>query len=421
MRLAIVGCEASGKTVFMAGLADHYRPETAGGLCLVPENAEANHFARFQLRQMRALRQWPPATNPGQAVEMKWTLRRGERRLAEIDMLEFGGETFRAAFRDPDDKAARKEAEKALFDYLAKADSIAVLVSIKELLRDPGDASLEEFERDTESIWVTRGLLEFVRRNMPRAGLVVGLTQADRYRRELEEAGGAERLFASRWPAIAAVAHGIPVVAVASVSATDENGNPAEGYSTEGVLAVVNELKRQKGKPARASSPRRAILLLFLLLAVASGYVSIHPERFFGAANPPPTATKQRAVATVAKHAETNAAVEAEAPIAETNAVEETAAPVKSSTSEVDEALRDILDAPPLPNRGADKVALPDEVRTWSDHRGVKFQARWTAIGEDGRHITLERVPSGKKINAALRKLSAEDRAFVQSVLDGGR
>ena len=30
MRLAVVGCEASGKTVFMAALADYYRPDKQG-------------------------------------------------------------------------------------------------------------------------------------------------------------------------------------------------------------------------------------------------------------------------------------------------------------------------------------------------------------------------------------------------------
>ena len=245
MRLAVVGCEASGKTVFMAALSDHYRPETTNGLCLVPENSSTNRFSRMLVRQMRSLRQWPAATNPDKTVELEWSLRSGDDVIADIDMLEFGGETLRAVFRGEGGERIRRQSEKELLGYLAAADSIVVLVSIKELMRDPGSVSAEEFERDTESMWVTRGLLDFAREKLPGAGVVIGLTQADRYRGELAAAGGAGRLFASRWPTIASVAHSIPVVEVASVSATDENGNPAEGYSTEGVLPVMRELARQ--------------------------------------------------------------------------------------------------------------------------------------------------------------------------------
>jgi hypothetical protein len=56
----------------------------------------------------------------------------------------------------------------------------------------------------------------------------------------------------------------------------------------------------------------------------------------------------------------------------------------------------------------------------WTDHNGKKIKARWLATADDGEHITLE-TPSGKKINAVLRKFSAEDRAYIQSQLDANR
>ena len=96
-KLAIVGCEASGKTVFMSALADLYRE------ALVPENAAANHFQRFAARQLRSLRQWPPATNPGKAMELQFSMRREGETIASFSLLEFGGETFRAAFRGTDE------------------------------------------------------------------------------------------------------------------------------------------------------------------------------------------------------------------------------------------------------------------------------------------------------------------------------
>ena len=514
MRLAVVGCEASGKTVFMAALADYYRPDNANGLCLVPENSATNRFSRALVRQMRSLRQWPSATNPDKTVEMEWSLRSDGETIANIDMLEFGGETFRAVFRGEGGEKMRKQSEKTLLDYLSAADSVVVLVSIKELLRDPGSVSLEEFERDTEAMWVTRGLLDFVREKLPGAGVVIGLTQADRYRGELAAAGGASKLFSSRWPTIASVAHSIPVVEVASVSATDENGNPAEGYSTEGVLPVMRELARQNyGEPsetkaemtailesdvssaskarkygakltalarhaalsgederdfikeakakleelnaqAKAERPKqgkkkksrqkvarprtRRVFLLALLLAASIALLSQHLETALEVLKnqPPPTTTpSQIELPQVAPTNELPAQIEAEqvAPTNETPAqVEaEQVAPTNVPPAQAEETQVAPTNEPPAqviitqveqPKVEEPKVTQPaePEFRLWTDHNGKKIKARWLATDDDGEHITLE-TPSGKKINAVLRKFSAEDRAYIQSQLDANR
>ena len=499
MRLAVVGCEASGKTVFMAALADYYRPDSANGLCLVPENSATNRFSRALVRQMRSLRQWPSATNPDKTVEMEWSLRSDDETIANIDMLEFGGETFRAVFRGEDGEKIRKQSEKTLLDYLSAADSVVVLVSIKELLRDPGSVSLEEFERDTEAMWVTRGLLDFVREKLPGAGVVIGLTQADRYRGELAAAGGASKLFASRWPTIASVAHSIPVVEVASVSATDENGNPAEGYSTEGVLPVMRELARQNyGEPSEAKAEMTAILesnvstaskarkygakltaltrhaalsgedeldfikqarakleelnaqakaerpkqgkkkksrqkvarprtrrvfLLALLLAASITLLSQHLETVFEVLKkqPPPTTTpSQTELLQVAPTNEPPAQVE-----------EPQVAPTNDPPAQVEAEQVATTNEPPsqviITQVEQPQVEVPQDVqpagpefRLWTDHNGKKIKARWLATDDDGEHITLE-TPSGKKINAVLRKFSAEDRAYIQSQLDANR
>ena len=519
MRLAVVGCEASGKTVFMAALADYYRPDNANGLCLVPENSATNRFSRALVRQMRSLRQWPSATNPDKTVEMEWSIRSDGETVANIDMLEFGGETFRAVFRGEGGEKMRKQSEKALLDYLAAADSVVVLVSIKELLRDPGSVSMEEFERDTEAMWVTRGLLDFVREKLPGAGVVIGLTQADRYRGELAAAGGAGKLFASRWPTIAAAAHSIPVVEVASVSATDENGNPAEGYSTEGVLPVMRELARQNyGEPsetkaamtailesdvssaskarkygakltalarhaalsgeddrdfikgaqakleelnaqAKAERPKpskkkkrrpkgagprtRRVFLLALLLASSIALLSQHIGTALEVFREQPTemaTLPQIEVPQVVTTNETPVQVEAEqvAPTNEPPAQVEApqVAPTNEPLAQVEAKQVVTTNEPPsqviitqveapqvdVPQAEAPQVARPaePEFRLWTDHNGKKIKARWLATDDDGEHITLE-TPSGKKINAVLRKFSAEDRAYIQSRLDANR
>jgi len=242
MKMAIVGCEASGKTVFMSALADYFGRAAADNpmrLKLIPENAAANSFERYQFRQMRCLRQWPPATPPDRTIEMKWTLRHGGKSLATINLLEFGGETYRAAFRD-DAGAEQKEGTVAeLFKYLGDADFFVVLISIKALLANQAELSIEDFDRETESLWISHGILKFITTHRPKAGIVIGLTQADRYRNEIGEAGGARSFFAAHWPTVAAAAEKIPVVEVSSVSKTDADGNPADGYNTHGILPVM--------------------------------------------------------------------------------------------------------------------------------------------------------------------------------------
>lgn len=312
-RMAIVGCEASGKTVFMSALTDHFRAaDDSDRPCLVPESSAANRFAAFAQRQLRVLRQWPPATNPGKTVELDWTLRRDGETVGEIRMLEFGGETFRAAFRGEGGEKLRTEAVRDLTDYLSAADIIVVLVSLKDLFRDPGSLSAEEFERDTEALWVTRGLLDFAHKHRPDARVVIALTQADRYRNELETGGGAERVFAERWPSIRAVAAHCPVVAVASVSATDDEGRPQEGFSTEGVRTVTDLLDFAPSAPAPAApAPQkekrpvvRRVFLLAALLAAAIVFLSDNlpePDPYAGMtiACCPPVAEPTNVVETV--------------------------------------------------------------------------------------------------------------------------
>lgn len=478
-RLAIVGCEASGKTVFMSALVDLYRD------ALTPENQAANRFARLAARQLRARREWPPATNPERSAALDFALRANGRRLARFSLLEFGGETFRAAFRDDEGAPAHKSAVKRLLDYLADADFVAVLVSLKELLRGPGAVPMEDFERDTESLWVTRGLLEFVRAHLPRAGVVIGLTRADLYRAEIAAAGGAAALFARHWPSIRAVAPEVPVVPVASVSATDADGRPAEGFSTEGALTIMHEYLRQNSE-----TPEQ------LLAELAGERTEL--ETLKPAGSPTFYANKLRRF--VAKLDRAEAAVimsgraPGDAPSEEIAALRRTAdaftqalrqtgpkpkprkkkkkggagAPLRTLLAllllaagggalvalcprEIRDAagrlLRPLLDAIPRlaarqkpPERPRTLVitniltevrtvtnfvaqaraesgpATAGAFRTWRDHRGTAIEARWTDTAADGKAITLE-TRGGKKIRAVLRKFSDEDRAFVKSEL----
>ena len=245
-RFAIVGCEASGKTVLTAALADFFRPGQPGRSCtMVPENVAAHRFAEYTYEQMRVRHAWPQATNPDKATALAWTMRIDSSVVADLEMLDFGGEVFRAAFREGEPTESGVAAQDELLAYLSSSDFIVVTVSLGVLLRDM-DAARDgvpeaERARDSEARWVSRGLLDFVRRRLPEGtGLVVALTQADRYAGELESFGGPDGLFAKAWPTVAALYPDVPVVAVSSVSTVAADGSPAEGYTCEGVLPLMS-------------------------------------------------------------------------------------------------------------------------------------------------------------------------------------
>jgi len=196
-------------------------------------------------RSMRQLRQWPSATNPDETHRMAWTLRRGGETLAEIEMLEFGGETYRAAFREDSVPESRRKAVNELLDYLKGADFIVTLVSLAHVFEDPASVDADGFARSVEAEWATRNLIKFIAKELPpNVKMVIGLTQADRFADRLAAVGGPAEALAEYWPGVRAAAPEVPVLAVASVSATDSAGLPVEGYSTDGILPVMREFSR---------------------------------------------------------------------------------------------------------------------------------------------------------------------------------
>lgn len=251
-KIAVVGCQASGKTVFMAALADYYRPNQRVNqqCCMTPENANANRFSEMMIHQMRDLHQWPAATNAQRTMHFKWALRRGSEKICEIEMLDFGGEVFRAAFREDEGTPQNQEATRELVNYLIDANFIVVLVSLAELSRDINRTATEQdVVLDAESKWVTRGLLNLLKEHQSaNSEVIIALTQADRpeHRQLLETYDGARGVFEKAWPFVSAVYPDVKVISVASVSNTTMDNRPAEGFKTDGVLSVMKEFSRHQ-------------------------------------------------------------------------------------------------------------------------------------------------------------------------------
>lgn len=264
-KIAVVGCQASGKTVFMAALADYYRPNQRVNqlCCMTPENANANRFSELMIHQMRDLHEWPSATNAQRTMSLKWAMRRGSKILAQIEMLDFGGEVYRAAFREDENSPQNQDAVRQLVEYLMDANFIVVLVSLAELSRDINRTATErEVALDVESKWVTRGLLDLLREHQSaHSKVIVALTQADRpeHKQLLETYGSAKELFEKAWPTVSAVYPDLTVISVASVSNTTMDNRPAEGFKTDGVLSVMKEFCQHEFGDCEGLSQRLAV------------------------------------------------------------------------------------------------------------------------------------------------------------------
>lgn len=269
-KIAVVGCQASGKTVFMAALADYYRPNQRVNqlCCMTPENANANRFSEMMIHQMRDLHEWPSATNAQRTMSLKWAMRRGSKILAQIEMLDFGGEVYRAAFREDENSPQNQDAVRQLVEYLIDANFIVVLVSLAELSRDINRTATErEVALDVESKWVTRGLLDLLREHQSdHSKVIVALTQADRpeHKQLLETYGGAKDLFEKAWPTVSAVYPDLTVVSVASVSSTTMDNRPAEGFKTDGVLSVMKEFNQHEFGDCEGLSQRLSVAVQHL-------------------------------------------------------------------------------------------------------------------------------------------------------------
>jgi hypothetical protein len=224
-RVAIVGVEGSGKTVLMAALADRYGTPSDDSLYLMPESQSSFTFMKHIPHKMRAEHQWPAATTIESFKHLKWSVRIGPEVLLDLDMLDYPGELYRMAFgeRAEDEVAPHRGRVHAFLDHLVTADVLVVLFNLQDAM-DVGENT-----RNTEAVWLTRGIFDYAKRlpNIKRRLLL--FTQADRYQAELTGKGGLE---AARDKFLPMMRMLFPDLECAAVSvATDAGTAPSAAFS----------------------------------------------------------------------------------------------------------------------------------------------------------------------------------------------
>lgn len=236
-KVAIVGVEGSGKTVLMAGLCECYKQSTSSDLYLMPENKAAHMFMTQVPHKLRVKREWPAATNIDGLRTMKWTLRRGQTVVEEIEMLDYPGELYRLAF-DDDARPAEIEAKRPelneFLGHLTDAEVLVVLLNLANL-ENPGENA-----KNAETIWLTRKIFDYAMRlpNIERMMLV--FTQADRYANQLETAGGPQALYARDLPMMHILYPRLSVTSVSAVGAVDDENRPLDGFSSKNCVDLMD-------------------------------------------------------------------------------------------------------------------------------------------------------------------------------------
>jgi formylglycine-generating enzyme required for sulfatase activity len=237
-KVAIVGVEGSGKTVLMAGLCECFKQVPGSDdPYLMPENKAAHMFMMQVPHKLRVKREWPAATNIDGLRSMKWTLRKGQTILEEIEMLDYPGELYRLAFDDearPAEIEAKRSELNEFLGHLSDAKVLVVLLNLSDL-ENPGENA-----RNAETIWMTRKIFDYAQRlpNLVRKMLV--FTQADRYEKQLKAAGGPKALYARDLPMMHVLHPQLMVTAVSAVNHVDALNRPSEGYSSESCVELMD-------------------------------------------------------------------------------------------------------------------------------------------------------------------------------------
>jgi hypothetical protein len=237
VRIAILGSEASGKTVFITALAHHFRENMPGRPYLDPANKTANDFLSKNWRLLED-GQWPFATAKNQLHRASFHLHHGQH-AHPLRLLDFAGEHYRAVFGD-DDPDLSSETTSALWQYACEADITLILVSLDDFM----DAGPQD--RRSENEWAPKKIMDLAKARG--AAVAVVFTKADRFRAPLADQATWEGVFRHYLPATYGTAPQTRVFPISAVNRTVESDGhevPAKSFGSEGFEEMLGWVSKQ--------------------------------------------------------------------------------------------------------------------------------------------------------------------------------
>ena len=261
VRVAILGCEASGKTVFITAMAHQFQVRGQHPrFFLECGNKTANNFVSKYWRILES-GEWPPATNQLHNPEFYLHDSQSKGRH-QLMVLDFPGEEYRRVFGD-DEPNLQSPDGKQLWDFACKADITLILISLDDFIDSLSQQRLGENEfapKKISDLAKARG-----------AGFAVVFTKAGRFQSVLEEHNKDwKTVFMKFLPATHGAHPGAPVFAVSSVNKTRSDGGreiPGAAFNSEGydkllewTVDEANKIANTRGRGIRIVQAKIALV-----------------------------------------------------------------------------------------------------------------------------------------------------------------
>ena len=178
-KIALIGLEASGKTVLMTVLAKQLSKTLPEGYYLDPQGISTMRYVDKTWNILQH-RDWPPSTPPGEMFKLKWHLHitpkftQSDKSIqAEFRLIDAAGQDMRQLFSS-DDAENVPSYLSPLSDYCMNADILLVALNIKDYVGE------SDSERASENHIIIKSALDRLQKPNQRVALI--FTQMDQYK-----------------------------------------------------------------------------------------------------------------------------------------------------------------------------------------------------------------------------------------------
>ncbi len=253
-KIAVIGLEASGKTVLMSVLAKKLSQTVHQGYFLDPKGVASIKYVEGVWQTLQNL-DWPASTPPGEMFNLQWKLRvspefsgDGKTYEAELHLLDAAGQDMRQLFAF-DAIEDIPQYLRPLAEYCIQADILLIALNIKDFVGKSVDSM-----RRIENQATIKAALDMLEKSNQHVAIL--FTQMDQYKPYIEKIGGLENFCRLKLPYIYnayVVNSSNSLISVAAVNETvvvqKEDGKlvrvPKPNFSSLGLDDVCKWLSKQ--------------------------------------------------------------------------------------------------------------------------------------------------------------------------------
>ena len=289
MKVAIVGCKGSGKTVLMSVLGVKYEKPDKNGIFLNPKDQKTLHICNENVGRMQNDAKWPPATSPDATECLQWEIMRKVAddscdTIADLCFLDFAGEVYTGGWGGDNIGNLSAEAQRSLAQlkfHVKEADVLIVLINLRDIINGQrGDASTDSME------WAARTVLSYAYNEAKTSKVALVFTQSDMYENIIAERGSLQNVLEEYMPNIdVRFGNRLALFSVAAVATTEpapDGGSPlpARNFESKGLeelmlwiadcclVSCKREVERIKQRKRTGRKIGVLVLLLWFLYVV---------------------------------------------------------------------------------------------------------------------------------------------------------